>query len=78
MYIVFEWFVLLFNTLRAESAWVHCQHCGCWRPGAEAPVAFFTKEVYQQLPKQPLKTNGHLATHWLTSLVKEATGLQYR
>ena len=36
-------------------------------------VASFTKEVNPRLPKSPLKTNGRLANHRLTSLVKEAT-----
>ena len=38
------------------------------------PVASFTKEVNQRLAKRPLRTNGHLANRWLTSLVKEASG----
>ena len=38
-------------------------------------VAYFTKEVNQRLAKRPLETNGRLANRWLTSLVKEATGL---
>ena len=38
-------------------------------------VASFTKEVNSRLAKCPLKTNGHLANHELTSLVKEATGV---
>ena len=37
------------------------------------PVASFIKEVNPRLAKRPLKTNGHLANHKLTSLVKEAT-----
>ena len=37
------------------------------------PVAYFTKEVEPRLSKK-LKTNGHLANHGLTSLVKEVTG----
>ena len=37
-------------------------------------VASFTKKVNQWLAKRPLRTNGHLANRWLTSLVKEATG----
>ena len=36
-------------------------------------VASFTKEVNLRLAKRPLKTNGRLANHRLTSLVKEAT-----
>ena len=39
----------------------------------KTPVASFTKEVNPQLPKCPLKTNGHLANLELTSFVKEAT-----
>ena len=38
------------------------------------PVASFTKDVNPRLAKRPLKTNGRLANHGLTSLVKEATG----
>ena len=38
------------------------------------PVTTFTKEIDLQLAKRPLKTNGHLASFQLTSLVKEATG----
>ena len=38
-------------------------------------VASFTKEVNQRLANCPLKTNGRLANHGLTSLVKEATGV---
>ena len=38
------------------------------------PVASFTEEVHPRLAKRPLKTNGRLANHGLTSLVKEATG----
>ena len=38
-------------------------------------VASFTKEVNPRLAKRPLKTNGRLANRWLTSLVKEATGV---
>ena len=38
------------------------------------PVVSFTKEVNPRLAKCPLKTNGHLANHGLTSLVKEVTG----
>ena len=34
----------------------------------------YTKEVNQRFVKLPLKTNGRLGNHWLTSLVKEATG----
>ena len=37
-------------------------------------LASFTKEDNLQLAKRPLKTNGHLANHGLTSLIKEATG----
>ena len=37
-------------------------------------VAYFTKEVNPRLAKRPLKTNGRLANHGLTSLVKETTG----
>ena len=40
------------------------------------PVASFTKEVDLRLAKRPLKTNGRLANRGLTSLVKEATGVQ--
>ena len=40
-----------------------------------SPVASSTKEVNPLLAKPPLKTNGHLANRRLTSLVKEATGL---
>ena len=39
------------------------------------PVASFTKEVNPRLAKRPLKTNGRLANLELTSLVKEATGV---
>ena len=39
-----------------------------------SPVASFTKEVNPRLAKRPLKINGRLANHELTSLVKEATG----
>ena len=39
----------------------------------QTPVASFTKEVNPWLAKRPLKTNGRLANHGLTSLVKEAT-----
>ena len=42
-----------------------------WPPA----VASFTKEVNWRLTKRPLKTNGRLANHQLTSLVKEATGI---
>ena len=44
----------------------------CW---VQIPVASFTKEVNWRLAKRPLKTNGRLANHQLTSLVKEATGV---
>ena len=37
-------------------------------------MASFTKEVNPWLGKRPLKTNGRLANHGLTSLVKKATG----
>ena len=40
------------------------------------PVAYFTKVVNPRLAKCPLKTNGHLANCGVTSLVKEATGVQ--
>ena len=39
------------------------------------PVASFTKEVNLRLAKSPLKTKGCLANRGLTSLVKEATGV---
>ena len=39
------------------------------------PMASFTKEANSRLDKRPLKTNGRLANHGLTSLVKEATGV---
>ena len=39
----------------------------------QCPVASFTKEVNPRLAKRPLKTNGRLGNHKLTSLVKEAT-----
>ena len=38
-------------------------------------VASFAKEVNPQLAERPLETNGSLANHGLTSLVKEATGV---
>ena len=38
-------------------------------------VASFTLEVNLRLAKRPLKTNGSLANHGLTSLVKEAIGV---
>ena len=41
--------------------------------GGLPPVASFTKEVNPRLAKRPLKINGRLANHRLTSLVKEAT-----
>ena len=40
------------------------------------PVASFTKEANPWLAKCPLKTNGRLANHGLTSLIKEATGIE--
>ena len=40
-----------------------------------ANMASFTKEVNQRLAKCPLVFHGRLANRWLTSLVKEATGL---
>ena len=43
--------------------------------GKHPPVACFTKEVNPWLAKRPLKTNGRLANHGLTSLAKQATGL---
>ena len=39
-------------------------------------VASFTKQVNPRLTKRPLKTNGRLANLGLTSLVKEATGIE--
>ena len=39
-------------------------------------VASFTKKVNQGLAKRPLQTNGRLANHRLTSLVKEATAVK--
>ena len=44
--------------------------------GQEDPVASFTKEVNPRLAKRPLKTNERFANLKLTSLVKEATGVQ--
>ena len=44
--------------------------------GQEDTVASFTKEVNPRLAKRPLKTNGRFANLKLTSLVKEATGVQ--
>ena len=41
------------------------------------PVASFTKEVNSRLAKRPLKINGRLANHGLTSLIKEATGIHF-
>ena len=41
----------------------------------QTPVASFTKEVNRRLAKRPLFFNGCLANHRLTSLVKEATGV---
>ena len=41
-------------------------------------VASFTKEVNPRLAKRPLKINGRLANHELTSLVKEATAVRRR
>ena len=41
----------------------------------ETPVASFTKEVNLRLAKCPLETNGRLANHRLTSLVKMASGV---
>ena len=41
------------------------------------PVASFAKEVNPPLAKRPLIFNGHLANRGLTSLVKEATGVQF-
>ena len=38
-------------------------------------VASFTEEVNPRLAKRPLKTNGRLVNHGLTSLVKEATAV---
>ena len=41
----------------------------------QMPVASFTKEVNPQLAKRLLVFNGRLAIRGLTSLVKEATGI---
>ena len=40
------------------------------------PVVSFAKEVNPRLAKRPLVFNGRLANRWLTSLVKEATGVK--
>ena len=40
------------------------------------PVDSFTKKVNLRLAKRPLVINGRLANRGLTSLVKEATGVQ--
>ena len=45
-------------------------------PWRYTSVASFTKEVHQRLAKRPLVFIGRLANRWLTSLVKEATGVQ--
>ena len=46
-----------------------------WRHHETYPVASFTKEVNSRLAKRPLVFNGRLANRGLTSLVKEATGI---
>ena len=40
------------------------------------PLSSFTKDVYLQLAKCPMRFNGRLANHGLTSFVKEATGIR--
>ena len=42
------------------------------------PVVSFTKEVHPRLAKRPLVFNGRLANRGLTSLVKEATGCNFK
>ena len=42
----------------------------------QAPVVSFTKEVNPRFAKCPLVFNGRLANPGLTSLVKEAIGVQ--
>ena len=41
-----------------KHGWIQCS---CWCPGAQAPVASFTKEVNWRLAKRPLVFNGLLA-----------------
>ena len=36
----------------------------------QSPVAYFTKDVYPSLAKQPVKFDGGLTKLWLTALVK--------
>ena len=43
--------------------------------GMHLPAASFTKEVNWQLAKRPLIFNGRFANRQLTSVVKEATGV---
>ena len=42
-----------------------------FRPGAS-----LTKDANPRLANGPLESNGPLANRWLTSLVKEATGVR--
>ena len=49
--------------------------CNDLRLQLQLPVTSFTKEVYERLAKRPLIFNGRLANRQLTSLIKEATGV---
>ena len=72
---------LSFHVNRPSHSWdtafskfdLENQGSGSNDPDVAQPVASFTKEVNLRLAKRPLKTNGRLANHGLTSLVKEAT-----
>ena len=58
------------------TSWsIACQYCSNYILILDlTPVASFTMEVHPGLAKCPLDTNGHLANHRLTSLVKEDMG----